>query len=163
MRQRKPSIVTTESREASRLRGQRYRIENAERKREQANRWAQRNRATVATNAKRWALANPDKVREKSKRWRQADPERCKALSKIHCNMRRARKVGATVERVDPQAVFARDGGMCGICTQPVDVNERWHIDHVVPLSKGGAHSYANVQLAHAMCNIKKGARLIAA
>jgi 5-methylcytosine-specific restriction endonuclease McrA len=31
-----------------------------------------------------------------------------------------------------------------------------------VPLARGGAHSYANVQLAHAMCNIKKGARLSA-
>jgi 5-methylcytosine-specific restriction endonuclease McrA len=36
-----------------------------------------------------------------------------------------------------------------------------WHLDHVVPLSRGGEHSYANVQVAHPFCNLSKGPRLI--
>lgn len=31
-----------------------------------------------------------------------------------------------------------------------------WHIDHVIPLSKGGAHERSNWALACAQCNIKK-------
>jgi 5-methylcytosine-specific restriction endonuclease McrA len=42
---------------------------------------------------------------------------------------------------------------------QPVDVNSKWHVDHIVPISKGGPHSYLNVQLAHAKCNRTKGAK----
>lgn len=33
------------------------------------------------------------------------------------------------------------------------------HVDHVVPLSRGGAHVEGNLQLTHAVCNLKKGAR----
>ena len=32
-------------------------------------------------------------------------------------------------------------------------------IDHIVPLSWGGLHSWANVQLAHHGCNTAKGAK----
>lgn len=34
-------------------------------------------------------------------------------------------------------------------------------LDHVVPLSQGGAHDPANVQLAHLTCNVRKGAQLV--
>lgn len=33
-------------------------------------------------------------------------------------------------------------------------------IDHVVPLTKGGAHSWANIRLAHRVCNSRKGDRI---
>lgn len=34
-----------------------------------------------------------------------------------------------------------------------------FHVDHVVPLSKGGMHGYTNVQPAHPRCNMRKGAK----
>ena len=34
-------------------------------------------------------------------------------------------------------------------------------IDHVIPLSKGGTHSWDNVKLAHFSCNSAKGASLV--
>lgn len=35
-------------------------------------------------------------------------------------------------------------------------------IDHIIPLSRGGAHSYENCQISHLLCNIKKGASQMA-
>ena len=35
-----------------------------------------------------------------------------------------------------------------------------FHVDHIVPLSKGGAHSESNLQLATASYNLRKGAKL---
>ena len=29
-------------------------------------------------------------------------------------------------------------------------------LDHIIPLSQGGTHTYNNVQLAHFLCNISK-------
>lgn len=73
--------------------------------------------------------------------------------------VREANKKQVTDEYVDRKTVFERDGGTCGICHKEASV-EGFHIDHVIPLSKGGRHNYNNVQVAHPICNSIKGARL---
>jgi 5-methylcytosine-specific restriction endonuclease McrA len=77
----------------------------------------------------------------------------------------RARRRGAkTTERVDPAAVFARDGYKCQICGGRLAMKQPWPhpksptIDHIVPVARGGSHTLANVQAAHMICNSKKGA-----
>ncbi|WP_091241350.1 HNH endonuclease [Klenkia soli] len=78
---------------------------------------------------------------------------------------RRVRLQEATVERFDPVEVFERDGWLCRLCDRNVDRELRWpdpasaSLDHVVPLVAGGTHSRANTQLAHWLCNVRKGAR----
>lgn len=79
---------------------------------------------------------------------------------------RRALKIGASAERIVNADVFDRDGWVCGICADPVDASVAWpdrasaSLDHIIPLSRGGAHTFANVQLAHLGCNVEKGARV---
>ena len=71
---------------------------------------------------------------------------------------RRARKLDAFVEVVDRNTVYIRDEGICGICQTAVEP-ANWHLDHKQPLSKGGQHSYDNVQVSHPVCNERKGVR----
>lgn len=68
-------------------------------------------------------------------------------------------------ESITIKALMERDGGICQICGLPVDTNdvENGHarrmypsIDHIIPLSKGGSHTWDNVQLAHLRCNAGK-------
>ncbi|MGP5930327.1 HNH endonuclease [Corynebacterium glyciniphilum] len=53
----------------------------------------------------------------------------------------------------------------CHICGGPIDPHCEYpsplygSVDHIVPLSRGGAHIYENVKAAHLSCNSKKGAR----
>lgn len=136
-------------------------------------------RARWAADARRWRAQNPRLAKERNRaattKWRKADPARKNASTRawyaanlLHARAikhksemnRRARKRAVFVEEIDPAIVFQRDGGMCGICRNVVSTEQPWHIDHVIPLSKGGPHAYTNVQLAHASCNIAKGARL---
>lgn len=78
---------------------------------------------------------------------------------------RRARQHQQMVERISPRRVFERDGWRCGICHHPINRHVAVPspmaatVDHIVPLARGGPHSYANVQAAHFMCNSRKGAR----
>jgi len=64
-----------------------------------------------------------------------------------------------------------RHSGICQLCGKPVDKMDRrdghigyWYptIDHVIPISAGGSHTWDNVQLAHMICNSKKGAQYAA-
>lgn len=55
--------------------------------------------------------------------------------------------------------VWDRDQGRCHICKEQADPND-WHLDHVVPLARGGQHTWDNVAVSHAYCNLSKGARL---
>jgi 5-methylcytosine-specific restriction endonuclease McrA len=67
--------------------------------------------------------------------------------------------VGERHSRIIPQdvkiAVSARDGGRCRKCGS----SEKLHFDHVIPVSKGGANTVANIQLLCGACNRAKGAK----
>jgi len=54
-------------------------------------------------------------------------------------------------------AVVARDGLVCGLCSEPVPLSDV-HIDHRLPRSLGGTDEIDNLQVAHSRCNIRKGA-----
>ncbi len=53
------------------------------------------------------------------------------------------------------RAVFGRDANLCQYCGATAE-----SLDHVVPRSRGGAHTWDNVVACCRRCNIKKGNRL---
>lgn len=75
---------------------------------------------------------------------------------------RRRRQGMVFVEQVDVWELYRRDGGVCQLCRKKVSLrakaNGPWSasIDHIVPVSQGGEHSYRNTQLAHLRCNVCK-------
>lgn len=67
------------------------------------------------------------------------------------------------------QFLIERDGSDCYLCKRPIDLtitdlntdDDAVTIDHVMPLSKGGANSPSNVKLAHRGCNVSKGSTVL--
>jgi 5-methylcytosine-specific restriction endonuclease McrA len=49
----------------------------------------------------------------------------------------------------------------CYLCGETLD-SDRWVVEHVLAIAKGGADSLSNVLPAHPRCNQRKGARLLA-
>ncbi|QDH93339.1 HNH endonuclease [Gordonia phage Thimann] len=101
------------------------------------------------------------------------DDPRCNPCRKVNAAPRipardkqRAEYWGVDYEHVVRARVYERDGWECGICHTPVDHDleyphpESASLDHIHPMSLGGAHSYANTQLAHLRCNIVKANRV---
>lgn len=102
--------------------------------------------------------------------------DRCRMrASSILWNTRRRVKIQQAMvdEDITLHDLFVRDNGICHICGGECDWNDHTYknrhfkpgntyptIDHVIPLAKGGKHSWANVKLAHFLCNSAKGAKV---
>lgn len=78
----------------------------------------------------------------------------------------RARHYGCKAEVVNRLLVYARDKWKCYLCGRKVVQSATWKpnqatLDHVVPLSKGGSHTYDNVKTACHSCNSNKGGKIL--
>lgn len=73
---------------------------------------------------------------------------------------RKAKKYNTQTEFIRKYVVYERDHGICYLCGNPVDPN-CWHLEHKIPLSKGGTHTYDNVAVSHPICNMRKSAKIL--
>ena len=78
---------------------------------------------------------------------------------------RALKKAAATGKPVLFAEIAERDRWRCCLCKKAVNPAVKWphpkspSLDHLVPLSKGGAHDPSNVALAHLGCNSAKNNR----
>lgn len=74
------------------------------------------------------------------------------------------------IDKIDLHDLFKRDDGVCHICGKQCNWNDytvtdttiiagNWYpsVDHIVPVSLGGADAWENVMLAHWICNSIRG------
>jgi 5-methylcytosine-specific restriction endonuclease McrA len=127
-----------ENRESKAAYDARYRAENEQRISERKAKWRAENLEYRATYEAEWRKKNPDKVAANGSR-------------------RRARNANAECEPYSRSEIFARYGGACAYCDAPAQ-----HLDHVHPISKGGADAPHNLVPACAPCNLSKGAKTLA-
>lgn len=137
-----------------------YRAANAQRRSDYSRRWRQANLERARIVSRAWYQANKEQKLEKGRAWFQANPERRREFT-----LRRlARKRAATVGVIDLDALWVQQGGICPLCGLEIDKSLMGpdplskSLDHILPLSKGGAHSQDNVQWTHLRCNLMKGA-----
>jgi 5-methylcytosine-specific restriction endonuclease McrA len=148
-----------------------YRVANRDRRAAQARAWREAHPEQVAKSSRAYYEANAEQRRAEArayyathreerraaaKEWRLANPD------KLYAQWARKRLKrnphDTVVQEVDRQAVYVRDGGICQLCGEPVSPG-RMTMDHKTPLTRGGAHSLENLQLAHRSCNSRKGTR----
>lgn len=110
-------------------------------KAEKNPRWNGGKKAAIERNKPKLALykkINKDKVNV----WNQN--RRKKTIGKLSVNIVEKLKI--------------KQSNQCAICLNDLI---KYHIDHVIPISKGGLNIDSNVQLTCIPCNLKKGNKLI--
>ena len=143
---------------------------NPEAQREASRKWVAGNREATREYAAKWRDENREKVREYQRTHRSKDG--FKEQDARNAAARRALKRGNGHEPYSVQEVLERYGEDCHLCGLPIDLKAPrsqatgivgWelglHVDHVIPLAKGGADMIGNVRPAHAICNLRKGDR----
>ena len=147
---------------------------------EQSKAWAAANPAKVLEKAARYREKRPERVKEAQARysakpesalrhvryragtgkgykqaWKAANPERVRMQGLADNARRRARKAGNGVFEITAKDIRRLLAQRCAECNGPGE-----HVDHVIPVSRGGWHSIGNLQMLCAPCNHNKHNKL---
>jgi 5-methylcytosine-specific restriction endonuclease McrA len=157
-RERNPEV----GREALR----RWKAANPGRMQELNKRWYEQNRERALEQSRRWQVANPERVRELSRLGRQRNIEKARERDRLRGPSRKAARRGApgVHSPADVRAQFDFQGGVCFYCAANLTWDEKprtWHLDHVIPISRGGSNGPENIVCACASCNQSKGAKTL--
>ena len=125
---------------------------NHERKKQLDREYGKANRAKNNLATRKYRERNPEKIKQFERNWRLANPQ--KVLLQSH--KRRALKNQNGVFLVTKKDVKKLMQQNCVYCGSPAE-----HLDHVIPIARGGKHSIGNLAPACAFCNMSKGAKLV--
>ncbi|QWY14252.2 HNH endonuclease [Xanthomonas phage M29] len=115
------------------------------------------NREACMAVKRSWYAANSDKVRANVAAWCAANPDKKLALYA----KRRALKISAIPSDWSEFDAFVIEEAATACKRRESMTGYAWHVDHMVPLAKGGMHCASNIQVIPARMNLAKSAKLI--
>jgi len=138
-----------------------WRKANLDRERDVHRAWYETNREKARETARRWVAANLEKSRASDRQWRKTHPDRVRAIKQ----RRRAKEVGAMADLTVVQwnEILVQYDYRCAYCGAKFSKEVKATQDHVIPLSRGGHHTAANIVPACLHCNCSKGTKILSA
>lgn len=146
----------------------RCRQNNREQVRAFKNAWNQAHPEKARARTRAWVAANPEKKRANNIAWEKANREKMRAKERkwaannpqkvAEKNLRRQGRVLAKgIFRINKKEVEKLLSMPCFYCGEAKNQT----LDHVIPVSRGGAHSIGNLVTACKSCNSSKRDRTI--
>lgn len=111
-----------------------------------------RGKATINAYRGKWRSKNRIKLRSSARSYYSKHKDEATSRSIA----RRVLIKNGQVEKFSRRQIFERDQGKCFYCAKELD-QKKWHLDHVIPVIKGGPHIELNVVASCVDCNQKKG------
>jgi 5-methylcytosine-specific restriction endonuclease McrA len=103
----------------------------------------------------RWRNANKERISSYDRQRAKLNPEI--RATKYRNRVARKQSAGGRHTAGDVKNLFTLQRGRCGACRK--SIRDKYHVDHVKALSKGGTNGVENLQLLCPTCNLKKGAK----
>jgi hypothetical protein len=162
--------------EEERERNRRYRAKHPDEGREYSRQYNAKHPEEERERARRYRAKHPDEGREYSRRYRAEHAEerreynrRYRAKHPDEGRVRRHKRRAflqaapghhtAADVRLQIRAQTDKRGRLiCWWCDEPIEGT--YHEDHRIPLDRGGSNWPENIVIAHATCNLSKGAKL---
>lgn len=137
-----------------------WRDKNPEKCKAMARSYYVANAESAKAAARQYHISNRSKNLSGGRVRSKAHYEKNKDQYYLRAAARRAMKSGSPgkLSRGIRKRLFDSQGGMCVYCGVALCASP--HLDHIIPLVKGGAHTDDNVQLLCQSCNLSKGAKM---
>lgn len=126
----------------------------AERHRKRTADYNKQHREAVKQRAKKYYEEHGNKIRSRVREWARVHPEEVKLAKKAYKANRRLSgplKIKPSIVK----RVFMRFNGKCLYCGKGIGLD--YHLDHYLPISKGGTNDERNLVISCPACNLKKG------
>lgn len=127
---------------------------NPARKKDQAVRWRLANSERKKLNHARWYRLNAVKVNVRSALWRKANPDKFRAA--LENRRAQLRDMIGKHTGEDIRRIYQEQKGRCKYCS--IELLGTFHVDHQIPISRGGTNWPNNLACACPKCNTKKNA-----
>jgi 5-methylcytosine-specific restriction endonuclease McrA len=125
--------------------------------------WAMRNRESRNAKCRQWNAKNADAKRATNARYRAANKniinERRKIKRVLNPNLERIktakrRSSKGTLPKNIVDKLLSLQNWLCRCCN--TSLKDGYHLDHIIPISRGGSNSEDNMQLLTPKCNMQK-------
>lgn len=138
----------------------RYRHENRDAVLERTRDWRRRNPEHIKAYSRQYHQDNIDRQRAKARNYYRNHLEERLAYAKSYNASRRAmeRAQGKGYSLSDVRLQYRSQHGKCWHCFKLV--GNRFHVDHLIPLKKGGKHDASNIVISCPLCNLSKKDKL---
>lgn len=114
------------------------------------------NRPKIREYERKRRREHPEKVRQIQRNWERKNSEHFSKIKRVANAQRRARQRGAEGKYTykDELAIYDKQKGQCYWCGK--QLNGKYHVDHVIPLSRNGSNNPDNLVVACPSCNMQK-------
>lgn len=128
---------------------------------ERSKKFREENPERVKTRKDAWYKSNQEYHLSKGKEWRKQNPEQYKALNKAYYAKRRKlfRNAPGSHTAEDIRILYDEQEGRCAYCG--ITLYNDYHLDHIIPLIRGGSNNPDNLACTCAACNLSKGEKLL--
>ena len=129
---------------------------NRESKREYVREHYKKNQEYYISKAQQWKKENPDKTKEQLRKYQKNNLYKWSEIN--HRRRARLKDNGGSFTVDELNALFKRQEGCCFYCGDLLysSFDKAIHIDHKIPISRGGKNDIENIALSCAACNMSK-------
>lgn len=123
--------------------------------------WYLANKGKVLEKMSAYYVENREAVMARIRQYERANPEKVRLLGRVKVHRRRLRleaKGGNLYTRQDLERLYELQKGCCAACRKKL--KGKYHVDHRIPIAKGGDGTVGNIELLCPPCNMRKGAKL---
>lgn len=101
-----------------------------------------------------------EELRQYSIEWRERNRDWVRAYGREKNRKRESLLRAVAFEPINERLLWELNQRTCYLCSAAVEFG-RHHVDHIIPLSKGGTTVYENLAVVHPHCNIQKASKII--